>query len=1005
MITRHRLFAACVAALTAVAITFAGSTRAADRTVDFNRDVQPILAKHCFTCHGPDENAREAGLRLDTQEGSREDFGGYRPIEPGSADDSEVFLRISSDDPGMRMPPADKHPPLSAAEIDTIRRWIESGAEYRQHWSFRPATLPPIPNVSDPQWCNGPIDRFVLHRMQQAGLSPSPPADREALIRRVHLDLLGTVPTPDVVDRFLADDRPGAYERLVDRLLASPEYGERFARRWLDLARYSDTNGYEKDRPRTIWPYRDWVINAINADKPFDEFSIEQLAGDMLPGATRQQRIATGFHRNTMLNEEGGIDPLEYRFHAMVDRVATTGTVWMGLTIGCAQCHTHKYDPITHTDYYGMMALMNNADEPELNADPPAVIEKRQTLERQIEEKQQEIADRVILSDGADPSIRAAYADWKDQLKQSVSRWETVAPTAMESTMPRLVVQRDGSVLASGDATKRDVYTLTMPPIESAAPVTAIRLEALTHASLPATGPGLAYYEGRRGDFFLSEVDVSIDGEAVELVAGTTSVSGAGPKNGKTYPGNVLDGDGSTGWSIPGQAGQVHRLVIPLKEPRNLDQPWTLEMLFERHYVAGLGHFRIDVTGDEKPAAVSLPSDLQRSFAEAVENESVDADLETRLAIAFLETAGVMAPFRKEIQALKRQLPEDVRTLVMRERDPANPRTTHRHHRGEYLQPKEVVDPAVPELFASDSDRQPSDRLELAKWLVSDDNPLVGRVTANRAWREFFGHGIVRTDGDFGTQSQPPTHPDLLDYLDVWLRDASPSGGQWSIKRLHRQIVLSSTYRQAVGSAPQQDPENKLLSTFPYRRYNAERIRDAFLSASGLLSRRQGGPSVYPPQPKAVVEIAYGKPAWPTSKGADRFRRSLYTFSKRTAPFAAFTTFDAPSGEVCIARRDSSTTPLQALTLLNDAMYLEIADGLARQSVRDVVGNDASPDDVVANVRPIARRMFRRLLVRQPQPEELDAIVRFYHQQSEHQDPWLLVARALMNTDEAITTP
>lgn len=978
---------------------------AAGEVPDFNREVQPILAKHCFACHGPDENAREAGLRLDTQQGSREDFGGYQPIEPGSVETSEVFARITSDDEDLRMPPSDKHPRLSDQEIDTIRRWIQSGGEYTLHWSFRKPTSPSVPQVNDTQWCSGAIDRFVLHRMEQAGLSPSPAAERAALIRRVYLDLVGAVPAPAAVDRFLADDRPDAYERLVDRLLASPGYGERFARRWLDLARYSDTNGYEKDRPRTIWPYRDWVIDAINADKPFNTFSIEQLAGDMLPDATRQQRIATGFHRNTMLNEEGGIDPLEFRFHAMVDRVATTGTVWMGLTVGCAQCHTHKYDPITHTDYYALMALMNNADEPELNADPRSVIEQRQTIEQQIETKQKAIVDRVVLSDQADETIRAAYATWKTNLKQNVARWEVVAPTALESTMPRLVVQSDGSILASGDATKRDVYTLTLPPLDNAAAVTAIRIEALAHPSLPATGPGLAYYEGRRGDFFLSELEASIDGKPIDLEAGTTSVPGAGPKNGKTYPGNVLDGNGSTGWSIPGEAGQNHRLVIPLKNPRLFDKPWTLELLFERHYVAALGHFRIDVTTRPAPRAMTVPSDLQRRVAAAVENGPIDDDLENELAVTFLHVAPEMAPHRKEIESLQKQLPDGVRTLVMRERDPSNRRTTHRHHRGEYLQPKETVRPAVPDIFASDTKSGPGNRLELARWLVSENNPLVGRVTANRAWREFFGHGIVRTDGDFGSQSQSPTHPQLLNYLDAWLRDCSPSGGRWSLKRLHRKIVLSATYRQSVGSPPASDPENKWLSVFPYRRYNAERIRDAFLSASGLLSRQQGGASVYPPQPKSVVEIAYGRTPWPTSSGADRYRRSVYTFSKRTAPFAAFSTFDAPSGEVCAARRESSTTPLQALTLLNDAMYLEIAEGLARQSIRDVVGEDATPKAINASVRPIARRMFRRLLIREPETDELDAIVRFYHEQSKHDDPWLLVARVLMNTDEAITTP
>jgi mono/diheme cytochrome c family protein len=1007
------LFQRCLPALL-LAMHLATSLTAAEATqspsvengpsVDYGTEVRPILAKHCFACHGPDENTREAGLRLDTQAGSREDLGGYQAVLPGSAEDSEVMLRVTSEDPDMRMPPADSHPPLSEQEVATLRAWINAGGEYEMHWAFKRPTRPQIPDVSDAGWCRGPIDRFVLHRLEQAGLAPGKAADQATLLRRVYLDLIGIPPTPEETKRYLSDSRPDAYRRVVDRLLASPEYGQRFARPWLDLARYSDTNGYEKDRPRTIWPYRDWVINAINEDKPFDAFTIEQLAGDMLPDATRQQRIATGFHRNTMLNEEGGIDPLEYRFYALVDRVATTGTVWMGLTVGCAQCHTHKYDPITHTDYYSMMALMDNADEPELNADSEAVRAKRAALEAEIAAKQNQIIEQTLLSDQADPEQQKAFRDWQRQQIESVARWQTIAPTQVQSTMPRLVVQEDGSVLASGDATKRDVYTLTMPPIESDRPVTAIRIEALPHASLPATGPGLAFYEGRRGDFFLSELKINAETQTIQLGVGTTSVPGAKAGNGKTYPGNVLDGDGSTGWSIPGQSGQTHHLVIPLETPQRLDSQWTIEMLFERHYVAGLGHFRIDVTTDAAPKALPISTEVQEIFATVTDTEQLNESQTKQVAREFLSTSKAMASQRKPIDRLRQQLPQAVRTLVMRERPESNQRTTHRHHRGEYLQPKEVVSPSIPEVFEIGDGDEVTNRLEMARWLVSERNPLVGRVTANRAWRTFFGTGIVRTAGDFGTQSESPSHPDLIDWLAVWFQDESPSGANWSMKRLHRAIVLSSTYRLATGNAPESDPNNRLLSTFPYRRLDAERIRDSFLAAAGLLSHKVGGPSVYPPQPMEVVKMAYGNPAWPTSKGEDRYRRSLYTFSKRTAPFAAFATFDAPSGENCIARRDTSTTPLQALTLLNDEMYLEIADAMAEDVLREF--RDESPDgNEQPAPRQIAKRLFRRLLVRSPEPSELDAIVRFYKKQSEHPRPWMLVARVLMNTDEAITTP
>ena len=591
-------------------------------------------------------------------------------------------------------------------EIEILRAWVKSGGQYNVHWSFRPTANVPVPTVEHPEWCRGPIDRFVLHHLEQSGLQPGPAADRTALIRRVYLDLLGTTPTPEEVSQFVSDKRPTAYEALVDRLLATPEYGERFARSWLHLARYSDTNGYEKDRPRTIWPYRDWVINAINSDQPFDAFSVDQLAGDMLPDATREQRIATGFHRNTMLNEEGGIDPLEYRFYAMVDRVATTGTVWLGLTAGCAQCHTHKYDPITHTDYYALMALLDNADEPELNADPVSVIARRENLLLEINALEQQVVDRAILAGGAGkendgqendgqgsaPSeLAESFVAWQQQRLSQVSDWETVTPIALESTMPLLTLQPDGSVLASGDATKRDVYTLTMPALDSEFPVTAIRIEALAHASLPARGPGLGFYEGRRGDFFLSELELSRSGIPIPISVGTTSVPGAENKNGTTYPGNVFDGDGSTGWSIPGDAGQTHRLVIPLETATALNEPWTIQLLFERHYVAGLGCFRIDYTTDPQPQAMSLSSELQHELVDSKQSGSVSSSLERRLAIEFLRSANETVEQRKPIDRLRGQLPEDVRTLVMQERPVTNRRQTRRHHRGEYLQPKEIV--------------------------------------------------------------------------------------------------------------------------------------------------------------------------------------------------------------------------------------------------------------------------------------------------------------------------
>lgn len=964
---------------------------------DFGTQIRPILAKHCFTCHGPDPDAREADLRLDLEAPAKEDRGGYAAIKAGDPAASELIIRVGTEDADMRMPPAESHPPLSDSEVDLLRRWVADGGKYETHWAFVAPTRPNIPAVSNADWCNGPIDQFVLSRVEQSGLELQPRADRATLIRRVYMDLTGTTPDPERVDRFVQDEDPHAYRKVVDELLASADYAERFARPWLDLARYSDTNGYEKDRPRSIWPYRDWVIRSIAEDMPFDQFSIEQLAGDMLPGATNQQRIATGFHRNTMLNEEGGIDPLEYRFYAMVDRVATTGTVWMGLTTGCAQCHTHKYDPITHTDYYSLLALLNNADEPDV------VVEDtiRETQVQQTQQRIRVLEDSLIANhlpswsqcrdgDVGDDPIPKAFLNWlKKQVRQSRT-WRRIRPSAIESTMPTLTVLDDDSILGSGDVTKRDVYGLTFDLDDSWQQVSGLRLEVLPHDSLPAGGPGMGFYEGRRGDFFLSELTATHDGKPIGLQEASQSFGKISVGSGKAEAKNVIDGEGSTGWSTSGQEGQSNQWVANFENPIGPGE-LRVEMLFERHFAAPLGHFRFSLTGkvdgEEVAVASSLPERLRDWNVDELDEISESDFAELRRA--FVQSAPELKTQRKPIDRELAAVPEVIRTLGMQERSDGD-RVTHRHHRGEYLQAKETVPGAIPSLFEPLPGK--ADRLALARWLVSDKNPLVGRVVVNRAWREFFGTGIVNTAGDFGTQSEPPSHPDLLDWLAV---DFQQQG--WSLKKLHRQIVMSSTYQLAIGPAPATDPQNRLLSRFPHRRLNAETIRDAFLSAAGLLTRQVGGPSVFPPQPASVMEMAYSSPKWNTSQGGDRYRRSVYTFSKRTAPFAAFTAFDGPTGELCVARRDRSTTPLQALTLLNDAMYFEIAKGLADQAVRDV-GVEATTQDV-------ARHLFRRLLVRQPQVDELDAVVRFYETQRDHEQPWTLVARALMNTDEAITTP
>ena len=1221
--------------LGAIAVCLSGGLSHAQQAavpaeVDYNRDVRPILAARCFACHGPDDSQREAELRLDDSEAATRDRGGYRVIDRQQPEASELLRRVQHGEADERMPPPESGEPLTAGQIDILRRWIRAGAPYAPHWAFIPPRRTPLASLTEDggarAWARQPIDYFVWQRLRAAGWEPAPVADPYTLVRRLYLDLIGLPPTPEQVDAFVQDPDPLAYERLVDQLLASPQYGERWARRWLDLARYADTNGYEKDRPRSIWPSRDWVIQALNDDMPFDQFSIEQLAGDMLPEATSSQRIATGFHRNTMLNEEGGIDPLEYRFHAMVDRVAVTGTVWLGLTIGCAQCHTHKYDPLTHTDYYRFFGLLNNADEPDWLVEQPAIVQRRQQIEAQLQLLQTRLAEQFPPDDGpgseSERRMRHLSRRWEQWLNEQRPRavdWQPALPTHLQSNLPRLSLLSDGSIFSSGDITKRDVFELTYrrqaesqdgvrvekaeqpaalvaphsssadraassaaassaaasggslgrpePPAELPLPtssrlpeqITALRLEVLPDDRLPARGPGRAYYEGRKGDFFLSEVTAVADGKPVRFASASHSFGKISIGSGSANAENVFDGDGSTGWSTSGREGEAHHLVLVFAEPLTVQSELKLSLLFERHFAASLGRFRVSFTTAAQPRAANLPVEVEAILTK--QQVTWTPAEQQQMRNYFLEVAPELAGVQAELAALRKQLPELPTTLILQERPQDYPRPTFRHHRGEYLQPREQVEPGLPSLFlaplgasatrsaavsaaaagvpagaaqaANPSDASnrnkpsqscepsnpsggltagsvqtppnsavaeqnatagdtpsaaagpaaaqpaaagpaareaggesgvatgvPRDRLALAQWLVSDRNPLVGRVVVNRVWQDFFGFGLVRTDGDFGTLSEPPTHPELLDWLAVeWMSVPAETAGtegtaeatagspvaagqgnlSWSMKRLHRLIVTSATYRQQSSVSAERlalDPTNRLLGRGPRLRVEAEVVRDTLLQASGLLTWQVGGPSVYPPQPTSVTALAYGNPNWPTSSGAARYRRSLYTFSRRTAPFAAYTVFDGPTGEACLARRDRSNTPLQALSLLNDEMFLEMARALGDWTV------DSSTDSAAR-----LTFLFRRLLTRPPTEDEQQQIRQFLAAQvarlergelnaakilgrsdvstpapagtdsapapaaaaasadDQQRASWVLVARALMNLDEAITKP
>ncbi|HUG93548.1 MAG TPA: DUF1549 domain-containing protein, partial [Planctomycetaceae bacterium] len=690
--------------LVGMVVAAAGSPARAEGRVEFLRDVRPILAGHCFKCHGPDENQRQAGLRLDVRESAvGETDSGQRAIVPGQPDESELVRRIFADDEFEIMPPPDAKHPLAPEQKRTLKAWIAAGAPYQPHWAFAAPARPAVPEVRRNGWPRNPLDRFVLARLDAERLSPAPEAGRHTLVRRVSLDLTGLPPAPEFADEFVHDESPDAYEKLINRLLASPRYGERWARRWLDLARYADTNGYEKDRPRSIWPYRDWVIAALNADKPFDEFTIEQLAGDMLPGATRDQRIATGFHRNTMINEEGGIDPLEFRYYAVVDRINTTATAWLGLTLGCAQCHTHKYDPVPHVEYYRMLAFLNNADEPEIDVPQPDLSARREELLARIAALEADLPRRFPAGAGTAPGepLDRVFDDWIARERAEAVEWTVLRPAAATSDLPRLEILDDGSVLASGDQTKRDVYEVTfrasrsrLPggseggtgviartgPARQAGPtafrnITAVRLEALPDESLPRGGPGRTDYEGPRGDFFLSEFVVAADGRPVRLARASETYGKLGIGGGAAAAALAIDGDPHTGWSTSGREGERHVAVFNLAEPLSTAGPLSLTMIFERHYAAGLGRFRVSVTSDPRDVgARATPVEIERLLLSPAERLS--ADDRERLQAYFLSVAPELADARQEIDELRKQLPAYPTTMVFRERPPDHPRPT-----------------------------------------------------------------------------------------------------------------------------------------------------------------------------------------------------------------------------------------------------------------------------------------------------------------------------------------
>lgn len=973
-------------------------THATAALVDFNRDIRPILNQNCISCHGGVK--KQAGVSfVYREEALGKGKSGRATVVPGSPGSSELIARVTSRDPEVRMP---YHaPPLPAKQIALLKEWIREGAVWAEYWSFVPPKPQALPAVKNTVWPKQPLDRFILARLEKEDLSPSAEADKTALLRRVSFDLTGLPPTPEELAGFLADTSPTAYEKQVDRLLGSPHYGERWASMWLDLARYADSKGYEKDASREMWPYRDWVIEAFNRNLPYDQFVITQLAGDLLPNATLADRIATAFQRQTPANDEGGTDDEEFRVVAVMDRVATTWSVLNGVTMNCVQCHSHPYEPIRHAEYYKFLAFYNTSRDADLIDDSPTLPVPKSLSSRAQAEELEDHARQLLPEIVQQGRFLAERSEWTPlpiatamdsevpALERSLERQEAaqrkneaipgfdlpanklrkihrqgvaeaVAQLKRAQHAPETPLEvQHGQVFAVGTIPLRSTFEMSTGPLSDADAVTALRVE------VPAENPGTALHSPEEG-FLVDRFDAW-------LVAPT----GTEKKIGFRYflqdsednlAAAILAKD-SPGWFAANSKLFRTRWMIALPdEPLRVQSGTHLRLQLTS---AGLlvRHVRLDTSHDEGWAALAK----DQAFAAKV---AALADAETQLA----KIPSVPLPVMVEEPAYER-------------------RQTLEFERGNFLtKTGPPLSPDVPALFPKLPEQAPRDRLVMARWFFAPAQPLTARVAVNRYWEQLFGTGIVETLEDFGSAGQPPSHPELLDWLALHFQNDL----HWDMKALLRELVTSATYRQSARVTPallERDPRNRLLARGPQQRLTAEMVRDQALLASGLLAATLGGPPVMPPQPAGLWMSVYNDSKWIDATGPDRYRRALYTFLKRTVIYPSFATFDAADHVVSLARRLPTNTPLQALVTLNDPVYQEAAEALAHRML-------GVPDPLEARLNYGARCVLSRDL----SPKELAALVSFYRDaRAMTQVPkddvatFAEVARALLNFDAALT--
>lgn len=1079
----------------AALLSFAPAFLTAEDKIDFNSQIRPLLSNRCFACHGPDEEDRAADLRLDTAEGALADLGGYAAVVPGDPDDSELYYRIITDDDDDLMPPEGKGDRFTKEEAELIARWIKQGGDYQKHWSYQKPKRNEIPEGTHP------VDHFVKQRLAREDLSYSPEADRRTLARRLSLDLTGLPPTLEEVESFATDEDPKWYQNYVDRLLAKSAYGEHWARMWLDLARYADSAGYADDVPRTIWAWRDYVIRAFNENKPFDQFTIEQLAGDLLENPTEQQLIATAFHRNTQTNNEGGTNDEEFRNVAVVDRVNTTLATWMGTTMACANCHTHKYDPITHEDYFKVFAILNQTQDSDKKDERPvlSLLSDEQRKHQQLLLTQIENLEKGLATPREDPAFLAGLADWEKSLSKTT--WHPLQPTDLKALSgANLEVQEDHSILASGPKAEFDDYSFAArSPVDK---ITAVKVELLADKRLPQSGPARGHNlvlneltltsEGKSGDsstkrgryvrielpgknrilhvaevqVFAGDKNLATSGKATQsstyskgpsglaidgntngdFAANSTSHTGNGdpapwwevdlgaehdlsriviwnrtdkrlqrrldgfrltvldaerqpvweqffekaPEREQTASldgaqvarfarasasyqqsrfdaAKAIDGNAhqESGWAIAGGAGRNHHGIFELDSPLPGSQlKLRLQQTYPNH---AIGRFRILVTDAAEPAA-AIPDNIAAILATPAGQRS--AKTRNQLLSHYAKHSPEAKNRRDRIAALRRELAAikpHATVPIMREVANANRRKTQIHLRGSYLNHGPEVEPGFPTALApAPHSAGPPNRMTLAQWLLSEENPLTARVAANRFWEKIFGIGIVATSEEFGSQGELPSHPELLDWLALEFVESG-----WDVKAFLKLLVTSDAYRQnshVTDEMAARDPANRLLARGPRIRLTAEMVRDQALAVSGLLSPKMYGPPVRPPQPDLGIKAAFGGGIdWKTSEGEDKYRRGIYTTWRRSNPYPSMATFDAPNREVCIVRRDRTNTPLQALVTLNDPVYIEAAQSLARL----MVTAGSSPEERL-------RYGFERCVSRSPSHDELQRLVQLY---------------------------